>query len=100
MGCSRDHAPLAWLEFVINDDTQRRRRVELRRETWAGEIVSAGTPKPALWAEMTVDERLTVMTRLCRSQWTASGREIRRLALSEWPGEVFEVAHGRDRTAG
>jgi hypothetical protein len=78
----------------------RRLRAEQRRETWAGEVVRAGTPKPLLWTDMTVEQRVTAMARLCRSQWTASGRTIVELPRDQWPGEVFEVQHGRRRAAG
>jgi hypothetical protein len=78
----------------------RRLRTEQRRKMWTAEVVRALTPKPALWAGMTVEQRLTAMTRLCRSQWTASGREIIELPRDQWPGEVFEVEHGRSRVTG
>jgi hypothetical protein len=77
----------------MRDEISRRLRAEQRRRTWTGALVPAGTPKPPLWAEMSVAERLTAMTRLCRSQWTASGREIiTECPRDQWPGEVFEVA--------
>jgi hypothetical protein len=46
---------------------------------------------------MSVEQRLAAMIRLCRRQWEASGREIVQLPRNEWPGEVFEIAHDRDR---
>jgi hypothetical protein len=82
----------------MRDENERRLRAEQRHKTWTGEVVRAGTPKPSLWSELTVEQRLTAMTRLCRSQWTASGRELIELPRDQWPGEVFEVQHGRDRT--
>jgi hypothetical protein len=75
-------------------EDSRKLRAEQRRKKWTGEVVRAGAPKPSLWAGMTVEQRLTAMTRLCRSQWTASGREIIELPRDQWPGEVFEVQHG------
>jgi hypothetical protein len=83
----------------MRDENERRLRAEQRYQTWTGEVVRAGTPKPSLWRELTVEQRLTAMTRLCRSQWTASGRELIEIPRDQWPGEVFEVQHGRDRAA-
>jgi hypothetical protein len=82
----------------MSEDT-RRLRAE-RHQAWTGEVVSAGTPDPSLWAGMTIKERVTAMTRLCRNQWVASGREIIELPRDQWPGEMFQVQRSVRRTEG
>jgi len=65
-----------------------------RRASYPGEIVRANAPKPPLYADMSLIERLVRMTQLCRAQWLASGRTLETRPRSEWPGEVFRIDGG------
>lgn len=79
-----------------DDAVARRRRAEARRASWPeGEVVSARTPKPALYEGMSAEERLAQMWALCKSQWVASGRELPRIPRDELPGEVFVIRRAR-----
>src|ERR1041384_3380042 len=62
----------------MSSDADRATRAA-RRANYPGEIVRAGTPKPALYAGLTAGERLARMTALCRNQWLASGGRVEEL---------------------
>ena len=80
------------------EDEARRERAERRRREWgAGEVFTPGSDEPALYEGYSVEERLGLMSALCRAQWLASGRPITVLPRHAWPIEVFVIRHGRDR---
>jgi hypothetical protein len=75
------------------DDAERKARAR-KRAIYPGEVIAARTPKPALYAELSPQERFAAMTKLCEAQWLASHRMIERKSRSEWPGESFRIERG------
>ncbi|MEO8903181.1 MAG: hypothetical protein ABI488_13755 [Polyangiaceae bacterium] len=75
-------------------DAAARRARAMARAAYPGEIVSLGTPKPALYAHLSPLERLAQMSALCRAQWLASGGVIADRPRAEWSGKVFVIDRG------
>jgi hypothetical protein len=66
-------------------------RAERRRREYAGVIVTAGTPKPALYDELSLLQRLAHMTALTQRLAMLSGTAERPRPRAQWPGEVFRL---------
>lgn len=66
-------------------------RAEQRRQQYTGEVVARGTPKPPLYSDLTLPERLAHMTALVARQAAASGTLEPRLPRSQRPGTVFRI---------
>jgi hypothetical protein len=77
----------------MSGDADRAARAASRAE-YPGEIVRSCAPKPALYAGLTVEERLARMTALCRNQWLAAGGTLEEVPRRSWPGEVFRIERG------
>ncbi len=75
------------------DDADAAARAARRRREYAGEIVIAGTPKPALYEELDLAARLTHMTALSRRLATMSGKTEAPRPRAEWPGEILALDH-------
>ncbi len=68
-------------------------RANARRASWSGEIVRPGTPKPALLADLSYEERLAHMAALVRRTWIAEGNEMPPpTPRAEWPSEIIDLA--------
>lgn len=78
-------------------DAERRARAEARRARGVTvERMTSLDETSAPYAEATVEERLTAMTRLCRSAWLATGRSMPlegREHRASQPGEVYWPDH-------
>jgi hypothetical protein len=76
-------------------DAARARRAQQRlKALTGGEVVRAGTPKPALYEHLSPIERLDAMAALCRAQWMAAGRRMPTGERSGAPGEIFVIKRG------
>ena len=65
-------------------------RAAIRRATYSGEVVVAGTPKPRLRDFDPTEQRLIEMWTHCKAQWLASGRAMPvPCDRANLPGEVF-----------
>jgi hypothetical protein len=80
-----------WYIRDVTGEDERRVRAERRRRGYPGEVIAAGTPKPPLYAELSLLERLAHMTALSRRQAALSGAAQPPLPRSAWPGEVFRL---------
>lgn len=78
-------------------DAERRARAEARRARGVTvERMTSLDETSAPYAEATVEERLTAMTRLCRAAWLATGRSMPlegREHRASQPGEVYWPDH-------
>lgn len=81
-----------------NEEARRARAEARRRAGLTGGKVLAGTPKPALFTDLTLTERLEAMWRLCLAQWLAGHPPPQPLERADWPGEVFDIE--AERAAG
>jgi len=73
----------------------REERAARRRAEWQGELVSAHAPKPALYADLSLEERLAAMTQLCARAAIAAGHPANpSTPRAAWPGELFELRRG------
>lgn len=81
------------------DDTEEGRaaRAAQRRATWNGGVVRSGAPKPPLYAEDTLEERIAGVWRLTRRLWLLAGGSLEEIPRHELPGEVFELHAERRR---
>jgi hypothetical protein len=75
----------------MSDERDREERAARRRATWTGEVVSLGTPKPALHDDATPEERVARLQALVIAQWELAHGAVVRLPRAEWPGEVFRI---------
>ncbi|HSC86483.1 MAG TPA: hypothetical protein VLC09_04405 [Polyangiaceae bacterium] len=82
----------------MTEDSEREARAERRRSTYSGQVVRLGDPKPALYDQKTLLERLALQTSLVLRQAALSGHPPRKLPRAEWPGEVFDIGE-RNRRA-
>jgi hypothetical protein len=80
-------------ETVTDRNEERRRRAQ-ERSTLPGHVIIAGEPKPALYAELSLEARLERMAALCAAQWQVSGGELRQVPRGALPGEIFECHRG------
>ena len=78
---------------IHSSDAERKARARTRAN-YPGEVVAARTPKPALYAPLTDNERLAAMSKLCENRWLAAHGVIERRSRSEWPGESFRIERG------
>lgn len=69
----------------------RDKRAQARRQGYPGSVVRSGQDKPALYAQLTLLERLAHQTALVARQAALSGQQIVELPRSQWPGEVFKI---------
>jgi hypothetical protein len=69
-------------------ETDARARAERRRREYAGVVVTAGTPKPALYDELSLLERLAHMTALTQRLAVLSKTAETPRPRAEWPGEI------------
>lgn len=78
-------------------DAERRARAEARRTRGVTvERMTSLDETSAPYADATIEERLTAMTRLCRAAWLATGRSMPlegREHRASQPGEVYWPDH-------
>jgi hypothetical protein len=72
-------------------EAESRARAERRRREYAGVVVTAGTPKPPLYDELSLLQRLAHMTALTRRLAMLSGTAETPRPRAQWPGEVFHL---------
>ncbi len=71
----------------------RAERAQRRRESWVGEVVPTGAPKPLAYDAMALDERLMAFAALNARVWQAAGLlPLPALERSQWPGSIVEPA--------
>jgi hypothetical protein len=73
------------------EQTDAKARAAGRRREYSGAIVSAGEPKPGLYDELDLAQRLAHMTALTRRLAALSGTAEPPRPRAEWPGEVFRL---------
>lgn len=78
-------------------DAERRARADARRARGVTvERMTSLDETSAPYADATIEERLTAMTRLCRAAWLATGRSMPlegREHRASQPGEVYWPDH-------
>jgi hypothetical protein len=72
-------------------EADSRARAERRRREYAGMVVKAGTPKPALYDELSLLQRLAHMTVLTQRLAMLSGTAETPRPRAQWPGEIVRL---------